>query len=725
MRWLGLLIRLQILAVVALIVGAMPSFAFAMGTSETSDLVAGGLTAQDDATGVYYAIQYKNGDLVFQEGSAADGGDGHTEADVVQKVSDVVWAATYRPWIDELEKNTAEQVKRAYVRGTVKPANMKYLFSGFTNLESVDLTGFDCANVSSMAHMFYRCWSLKSIDLSQLANTGNVTDMSYLLQGCSNLESVTLKNGDRVFDMSGATNVEHFFLECSKVKSIDLSAVNLSAAKNAVGMFNHCASLETINLKGMKGAKLTSASNMFSYCSALKNVDLSCVDTSAVKNLNSMFHNCASLSEAAVYDIKTDSATSVSWMFCGCLSFKSFDFSRFNMENVTKMDSFLSTCPEITELDLTKLNAANIEDMGGLFYSMYHLKKITLGPNFKFVTTHAGYNTKAEPTTGTWKNAAGKEFSPSELAAQFNADPAGMAGVYTRDSMPINGMIVNNWSSYYSYTGNPVEPQLVYVLEGSYLNEGKDIEVTYENNVNPGTATMTVRGIGFFSGTRTFDFEIQDTAEDLAPYAGKAKAAGFTDLDDGEWYMNDGGKFPGTDPLYLDYTVARGLMSGYTGARAGQFGPNDGLTRGMAATIIYRMATGATAEDTDNDVPTKFPDVKSGAWYAAAVKWCADEGVVTGYTDGSGRFGPDDPITREQLATIIGRYMDKDKTAGEDVSQFKDRGSISEYAKAGIAYCSANGIMTGIGDTGNFEPKGHATRCQMAKVIAVTARKAK
>ena len=249
--------------------------------------------------------------------------------------------------------------------------------------------------------------------------------------------------------------------------------------------------------------------------------------------------------------------------------------------------------------------------------------------------------------------------------------------------------------------------------------------MTYENNVNPGTATMTVHGIGFFSGTRTFDFEIQDTGEDLAPYAGKAKAAGFADLDDGEWYMKtEGGAFPGTATLYLDYTVARGLMSGYTGARAGQFGPNDTLSRGMAATIIYRMATGATAESTDNEVDTRFPDVKRGAWYAAAVEWCAAEGVVTGYTDGSDCFGPDDPITREQLATIIGRYMDKGKEAGEDVSQFKDEKSINGYAKAGIAYCSANGIMTGVGDTGNFDPKGFATRCQMSKVIAVTARMA-
>ena len=205
----------------------------------------------------------------------------------------------------------------------------------------------------------------------------------------------------------------------------------------------------------------------------------------------------------------------------------------------------------------------------------------------------------------------------------------------------------------------------------------------------------------------------------LPSYAGEAKKAGFTDLAAGEWYLNEGGMFPGTKTLYLDYTIARGLMSGYTGARKGQFGPDDDLSRGMAATIIYRMATGRTADTTNNNVATKFGDVPKGAWYAAAVKWCAENGVVTGYS-GTDRFGPEDPITREQLATVIGRYMDPKAEAGDDVSQFKDASSISDYAKGGIAYCCANGIMTGIGDTGNFQPGGKATRCQMSKVIAVT-----
>ena len=215
---------------------------------------------------------------------------------------------------------------------------------------------------------------------------------------------------------------------------------------------------------------------------------------------------------------------------------------------------------------------------------------------------------------------------------------------------------------------------------------------------------------------------------DLGTYVGVARAAGFTDLASGAWYMSTAtGAFASSKTLYLDYTIKCGLMSGYAGSTL--FGPDDTLSRGMAATIIYRMATGKTAGNTDNNVTTKFSDVPKGAYYAAAVKWCSESGVVTGYNDvngkPTGKFGPDDKVTREQLTAMIARYCTGKagmKSAGRDVSRFKDAGKIAEWAKEGVAFCAANAIVSGIGDTGNFQPQGNATRCQMSKIIAVTAR---
>lgn len=192
-----------------------------------------------------------------------------------------------------------------------------------------------------------------------------------------------------------------------------------------------------------------------------------------------------------------------------------------------------------------------------------------------------------------------------------------------------------------------------------------------------------------------------------------AAASRFSDVSATDWVVAEG---------WLDYAVSKGYVSGYAGST--KFGPGDPLSRGMAATIIYRVATNKTADTTDNNVMTRFADAPKGKWYSAAVAWCAERGVVTGYS-GTAKFGPDDPVTREQLAAMIARYCQKvagQKSAGSDVSKFKDAGRISSWAKEGIAFCSKNGIVSGVGSSGNFDPQGNATRSHMAKMITVVAR---
>lgn len=211
----------------------------------------------------------------------------------------------------------------------------------------------------------------------------------------------------------------------------------------------------------------------------------------------------------------------------------------------------------------------------------------------------------------------------------------------------------------------------------------------------------------------------------LEDYAGVAAASEHPDLVATDWYMKvPDGAFRNTAVLYLDYTLGRGLMSGYTDG-TNRFDPWGQMDRGMAITVIYRMATGFTADTTDNNVDAGFSDVHPGDWYAAAVAWGKRNGITTGYEDGSHRFGPTDKINREQLATMIARYCEKmggmSATDG-DVSMFDDRTLISDWARDGVAFCYNHGIVSGMGGTYNFAPGDIAQRCQMAKIIAVTAR---
>ena len=283
------------------------------------------------------------------------------------------------------------------------------------------------------------------------------------------------------------------------------------------------------------------------------------------------------------------------------------------------------------------------------------------------------------------------------------------------------------------YTSHAVSPVPTVTAGGVPLTSGIDFVTAYESNVEVGTATAIATGRGRYKGTQTALFHIKSRALHDAQTT-------LTDLDLKAWYMGGdgtrGGFFPNTDTLYLDYTLARGLIGGYRNPSGNvfAFGPNDSLTRAQAAVIVYRMAnpdsTDSTSDITAKDIKNTsgLPDVENGRYYTPAVNWAVANGVITGYGSPGNyfAFGPEDPVTREQLAAIIARYctgtggMAKPTKAADDL--FKDASSISSWAKEGAAFCHENGIMRGIGDTGRFEPFDFANRAQMAKVIAVTDR---
>ena len=280
------------------------------------------------------------------------------------------------------------------------------------------------------------------------------------------------------------------------------------------------------------------------------------------------------------------------------------------------------------------------------------------------------------------------------------------------------------------YTGKAIEPKLAVTLDKKELVAGTDFTVAYEDNTEVGEATATITGAGAYKGGAKATFAITSPA--------KAAMATMPDLDAKAWYMGGdgtrGGYFPGTDTLYLDYALARGLMSGYVrNGKVVGFGPNDPLSRAQVATVLYRMAND---DITPTTVPAKYeknktglPDVEDGKYYTAAVNWAFENGVMTGYTDASGKavaFGPNDPTTREQIATTVGRWCMSDaggkmpKPAKGAADLYDDADQISGWALEGVAFCNENGIMTGVGGSKNFDPKSNTQRCQMAKIIAVT-----
>ncbi len=176
----------------------------------------------------------------------------------------------------------------------------------------------------------------------------------------------------------------------------------------------------------------------------------------------------------------------------------------------------------------------------------------------------------------------------------------------------------------------------------------------------------------------------------------------FTDINRSAWYHNA-----------VDFAIASGLMSGMPN---NIFAPTGKMTRAQLVQILYNLEgkPAVTYKKT-------FTDVKESAWYADAVLWAAENGVVSGV--GNNRFNPSGYVTREQMATILfryfGAYNGQDVSARADLKKFPDEQKVSSWAYEALQWANAEGLINGISSGGvvSLSPKGTATRAQVAQVF--------
>ncbi len=174
---------------------------------------------------------------------------------------------------------------------------------------------------------------------------------------------------------------------------------------------------------------------------------------------------------------------------------------------------------------------------------------------------------------------------------------------------------------------------------------------------------------------------------------------GYDDVDQGQWYHEG-----------VDWAVRAQVMMGY-GDEPATFGPDDATTRAQMAQVLYNLAQQPAVTG-----GAPFADCAPGAWYDDAVAWAAGEGLVKGYEDGSGRYGPDDALTREQLATMLWRLAGEPTGTG-DASAFPDGDAVSDWASEAVAWAVGEGILQGYADSGLLDPAGDVTRAQLATIL--------
>lgn len=297
--------------------------------------------------------------------------------------------------------------------------------------------------------------------------------------------------------------------------------------------------------------------------------------------------------------------------------------------------------------------------------------------------------------TSTSKTVSGKDIyvgaGVKNTVVENNA--VGARGIGTNSSssvtvrnntVSIAGATVSGISNQ-SYTGKAITPNPTLKFGSTTLKKGTDYTLSYKNNVKIGTATITITGKGNFKGTLSKTFRIV-----------------FKDVPTSHRFF---------EKVHL--AAQNDLIAGYSGSKTGMFGPSDNITRGQIAVILWRMAGKPAAGKNAKS----FPDVKSGAYYYNAVRWASSTGVVSGYN--TGEFGPDDNITRQQLAVMVANYAKKIggiKVSGKasDYAKYSDHAKVASYAAPSMGWCCAKGIF--VDESGKLNPTKYADRATAAQM---------
>lgn len=173
----------------------------------------------------------------------------------------------------------------------------------------------------------------------------------------------------------------------------------------------------------------------------------------------------------------------------------------------------------------------------------------------------------------------------------------------------------------------------------------------------------------------------------------------YGDVQEDSWYAQA-----------VDYVTEHGL---FQGTEEDLFSPEASMTRAMFVTVLCRADNG----DRDTYPDAGFTDVPPDAYYTQCVNWGKARDLVKGTEDTL--FSPDDPVSREQICTLISRYADYlgfQLPANQAPAVFTDGGSISEYAQAAVTACQAAGLVNGYPE-GDFRPQASATRAEVATIF--------
>lgn len=310
----------------------------------------------------------------------------------------------------------------------------------------------------------------------------------------------------------------------------------------------------------------------------------------------------------------------------------------------------------------------------------------------KFSTYAIGYNTQSGGGSGSGGSSSGGGSSSSS-----GGSSSGNSSTISTPSAKNGTVSVSPKSASKGTTVTvTVTPDKGYVLETLTVTDasGKKLDL---KNLGSGKYSFTMPA---GKVTVCAAFTKIDTSYGACPRDNTCPIWPYTDTSTTTWY-HDG----------VHYCIDNGYMVGYG---SNLFGPNNTTNRAMIVAMLWRRSGSPIV-----NFALPFEDVAEGAWYTEAIRWAVSEGVASGY--GNGMFGPNDPITREQMVTILYRYEKKYNSGGFSGDwmlwlDFTDADQVSAWAYEAMCWATMNNIVEGIGNQ-VLDPKGKATRAQAAAIF--------
>ena len=559
-------------------------------------------------------------------------------------------------------------------------------FCGCTSLTSVTI-GNGVTNIENSA--FYGCTSLTSITIPD-----SVTSIGdYAFSGCTSLTNIIIPDGTTEISSRSFENTAYYNNTSNWDNGILYIGNHLIKAKDNVS--------GSVEIK--QGTK-TIANGAFYYCWYLTSVT---IPNSVTSIGSSAFERCTSLESVTIGNGVTS------------IGYKAFAYCRL-LESVTIPDG-------VTYIGVSA------------FIDCTLLASVTIPDGVTYIDISAFENTAYYNNTSNWDNGilyignhlikAKDNVSGSveikqgtkTIAVSAFQTCTSLTSVTIPDSVTsIGGFAFEYCTSLKSVT---IPDSVTGINESTFENCKALTKVTIGNSVT------SIGGRAFYDCTSLTSITIPENVKTISEYAfnpykdliiygyagseaeryanekgfkfvaiGDAPTMTFPDVASGDWYYNA-----------VKFNAEKGYVTGYSN---GTFGPSNNIQRQDFVLILARIAgADLSAYEGQNG---GFSDVQAGAYYASAVAWAKDKGIVTGYS--ADNFGVGTYISREQISLILCRYLNGSASGDVDaiLNAYSDGGNTSPWAKAGVAWAVENGI---IGNSDYLNPNGNAGRAEVAQII--------